>query len=179
MKYIITESQYKLLTEDNILRLDFNTFDKDWNILKLFLDKKGNPPYKIIGDLDLKDSRIESFGNLKHVDGNLSLKGSHINSLGSLKSVKGNLDLFQSHIESLGNLKHVAGDLILKGSYINSLGDIQYVGGNLDLFHSDIESLGNLQYVGGDMDLSLTPLARKITRSEIENRVEVGGVIRL
>ncbi len=113
MKYIITESQYKLLTEDRILKLDFDVFNKDWNLLQRFLDKKGNPPYKIIGDLDLFGADIESLGNLVSVEGYLSLYGSKIKSLGNLQSVGGNLFLTNTNIKSLGNLQSVGNHLYM------------------------------------------------------------------
>ena len=149
MKYIITESQYKLLTEDRIFKLDFDVFNNDWNLLQRFLDKKGNPPYKLIGDLDLYGAAIESLGNLVFVGGNLFLADSKIESLGTLESVGGYLDLMNTNITSLGNLKSV--------------------GGNLTFVNTKIESLGNLEYVGGYLDLQLTPLSEKTTKEEIRN----------
>ena len=115
MKYIITESQYKLLTEEKILKLNFDVFNNDWNLLQRFLDKKGNPPYKIIGDLDLRNYDIKTLGSLVGVEGNLNL-GYHktIKSLGNLKSVGGYLFLEGTNIKSLGNLESVGGDLFLE-----------------------------------------------------------------
>ena len=138
MKYIITESQYKLLTEDRILKLDFDVFNKDWNLLQRFLDKKGNPPYKIIGNLDLQNRRIKSLGNLV--------------------SVEGNLDLSYTKIESLGNLVSVGGYLSLYDTEITSLENLQYVGNYLSLLHSplsktttieEIRNIPNLTIEGG------------------------------
>ena len=48
MKYIITESQYKLLTEDKeqkILKLPGLDYFGSWEVLQKFLEKRGNPPY--------------------------------------------------------------------------------------------------------------------------------------
>ena len=114
MKYIITEQQYNLLTEDKILRLDFDTFNNDWDLLQRFLEKKGNPPYKITGNLDLEHSDIKSLGNLQSVGGNLYLYSSNIKSLGNLEFVVRNLDLRHSSIESLENLQSVGGFLDLR-----------------------------------------------------------------
>ena len=149
MKYIITERQYKLLTEDKILKLDFDVFNNDWNLLQRFLEKKGNPPYKIINDLNLGGSNIESLGNLQSVGGYLNLKGTNIESLGNLKSVGGSLDLYGTNIESLGKLESV--------------------GGYLNLCKTNIESLGNLEYVGGELDLRRTRLSQKMTKEDISN----------
>ena len=114
MKYIITEWQYRLLTEDRILKLDFDVFNNDWDVLQRFLERRGNPPYEIIGNLDLYESNIESLGNLQSVGGYLDLRLSKIESLGNLQSVGGDLDLFNTNIESLGNLQSVDGYLKLK-----------------------------------------------------------------
>jgi hypothetical protein len=94
MKYIITENQYKLLTEqEDILRIPLAAFDNNWNDLQLFLERRGNPPYEITDDLDLYKSNIKSLGNLTSVGGSLDLYGSKIESLGNLTSVGGYLDL--------------------------------------------------------------------------------------
>jgi hypothetical protein len=74
MKYLITERQLKLIKEqDEILELDFDFFNNNWNILQKFLERRGNPPYIITGDLDLRNTKIESLGNLQSVDGDLYL----------------------------------------------------------------------------------------------------------
>ena len=64
MKYIITERQYRLLSEDRILELDYDVFNNEWDILQRFLEKKGNPPYKIIGNLGLRGVDVVTLGNL-------------------------------------------------------------------------------------------------------------------
>jgi hypothetical protein len=113
--------------EKKILRfppLDF--FDKDrkvaWNIIQKIIERKGNPPYSIEGDLDLQYSPIKSLGNLI--------------------SVWGDLNLYGTPIESLGNLTSVGGTLVLYDTPIKSLGSLQSVGGNLDLYGTPIKSLG-------------------------------------
>jgi hypothetical protein len=94
MKYIITEAQYRLLIEqDDILNIHFGIFNDDWNLLQKFLERRGNPPYKISGDLDLYETPIESLGSLISVGGNLDLYDSNVKSLGNLRSVGGYLDL--------------------------------------------------------------------------------------
>ena len=75
MKYIITENQYKLLTEqEDILRIPFAAFNYNWDDLQIFLKHRGNPLYEITDDLDLINSKIESLGNLTSVGGYLDLK---------------------------------------------------------------------------------------------------------
>ena len=78
MKIVITENQYKRLIEaeeeQKILKLpSMEFFNKDWFLLQKFLEKKGNPPYSIGGDLDLRRTPIESLGNLISVGGVLNL----------------------------------------------------------------------------------------------------------
>jgi hypothetical protein len=116
MKYIISERQYNLLTEqeEQILRVPFVAFGNDWDVLQRFLNRRGNPPYMIMDDLDLFRAKIESLGNLISVGGYLDLGGSEIESLGNLTSVGGYLNLRFSEIKSLGNLTSVGGNLILR-----------------------------------------------------------------
>ena len=121
MKYIITERQYKLLSEqeeEEILTIPYDHF-QDWDMLQVFLKRRNNPPYRISGDLDLSHSSIESLGNLESVGGFLYLRESSIKSLGNLKSVGGGLYLQGSSIESLGNLESVGGSLILYRTQIS------------------------------------------------------------
>ena len=162
MKYIITERQYRLLSEqeeEEILTIPYAHFDGDWDMLQVFLKRRNNPPYNISGDLNLAGSSIKSLGNLESVDGNL--------------------DLDESSIESLGNLESVSGDLNLAGSSIKSLGNLESVGGNLFLYGSSIESLGNLESVGGSLFLRRTPMSKKYTEEEIRSMVDVKGKIYL
>ena len=125
MKVIISESQYNRLieTEKKPKILEFPSlefFDNDpfeaWTIIQKIIEKKGNPPYSIDGDLDLGYSRIKSLGNLTSVGGNLDLEKTPIQSLGNLTSVGGGLLLGNTPIESLGNLTSVGGDLYLHGT---------------------------------------------------------------
>jgi hypothetical protein len=160
MKYIITENQYRLLTEqEEILRIPFVAFNNDWDDLQLFLKRRGNPPYEITDNLDLYESEIKSLGNLT--------------------SVGGSLELSYSNIKSLGNLTSVGGSLDLSGSNIKSLGNLTSVGGYLYLDNTKIESLGNLISVGGYLSLQGNPLSKKYTIDEIRSMVEVGGKIYL
>ena len=164
MKIVISESQYQRLIEDKeepkILRIpSLKLFSNDWFLLQKFLEKKGNPPYSIGGDLDLRKTPIESLGNLISVGEDLDLRHSPIESLGNLVSVGGNLDLTYTSIKSLGNL--------------------QSVGGYLDLQGTLIKSLGNLQSVGGDLYLYETPISEKYSEEEIRQMVNVDEIIYL
>jgi hypothetical protein len=97
---------------NEILKIPFAAFDNNWDDLQLFLKHRGNPPYEITDDLDLRYSDIKTLGNLTSVGGYLFLSGSKIKSLGNLISVGGDLDLSYSEIEDLGNLTSV-------GDYLN------------------------------------------------------------
>ena len=161
MKYIITERQYKLISEqeeEEILTIPYAHFN-EWKMLQSFLKIRNNPPYRISGDLYLAKSSIESLGNLESVEGNLTLVASQIKSLGNLKSVGGYLDLDNSSIESLGDLESVGSKLYLEGT--------------------PIKSLGNLKSVGLDLWLRETPISRKYTEEEIRSMVNVGGNVYL
>ena len=82
MKYIITESQYKLITEeeDDVLYIPSVDALGGWDNLQKFLERRGNPDYRLGGSLvnssytvgsDLEN--IESLGNCIAIDGRLSL----------------------------------------------------------------------------------------------------------
>jgi hypothetical protein len=182
VKILVTESQYKKILreekEQKIFRvpgLDFfheNPWEA-WNILQKVLEARGNPPYSIGGDLYLKNTPINSLGNLTSVGGSLDLRLTEIESLGNLQSVGGYLDLRDTEIESLGNLTSVGGSLDLSFTEIKSLGNLRSVGGDLNLWDTPIESLGNLTSVGGDLNLIRTPLSIKYTEEEIRQMVDV------
>jgi hypothetical protein len=84
MKIVLSESQYKRILreeeeEQKILHIpSLKIFDEDilvaWNNLQKFLEKKGNPPYSIGGNLNLSHKDIQSLGNLKSVGGDLDRK---------------------------------------------------------------------------------------------------------
>jgi len=164
MKIVISETQYKRLIEaeeeQKVLRIpSLKFFNDDWFQLQEFLETKGNPPYSIGGDLDLRKTPIESLGNLQSVGGDLDLRDTSIEFLENLTSVGGDLDLYNTPIESLGNLQSVGGYLDLQGTYI--------------------ESLGNLQSVGGDLYLYETPISEKYSEEEIRQMVNVDEIIYL
>ena len=168
MKILVTENQYNKLfkeeKEQKIFRVPgLKFFDENpweaWQILQKVLQRRGNPPYTIDGDLFLVGTPIKSLGNLTSFGGDLQLAGTPIQSLGNLQSVGGDLDLRRTAIESLGNL--------------------QSVGGYLDLHETQIESFGNLQSVGSYLDLTETPLSKMYTEEQIREMVNVDGEIYL
>ena len=57
-------------------------FDKDpevaWNIIQKIVERKGNPPYSIEGNLNLRGIPIQSLGNLQSVGGYLALRKTRI-----------------------------------------------------------------------------------------------------
>ena len=148
----------KILKFPSLEFFDNNPFEA-WTIIQKIIEKKGNPPYSIDGDLYLEGTPIESLGNLQSVGGSLYLGNTPIESLGNLQSVGGYLNLFQTPIKYLGNL--------------------QSVGGDLNLFQTPIKSLGNLQSVGGNLRLGNTPISEKYSEEEIRQMVNVEGDIYL
>lgn len=143
--------------ENNILNIpSMSLFNNKWELLLMFMDNEGNPPFHIDGDLDLEDCDIETLGSLVSVGGNLNLKYSSIKSLGDLEYVGGTLNLYDTPIESLGNLKVVVD--------------------NLHLGNTNISSLGNLQSVDGDLYIGFMPNL-KMTKEEIRKQVNVCGDI--
>jgi len=186
MKILVTESQYrKILREEKeqkIFRIpSLKFFDEDlryaWQILQKILERRGNPPYSIGGDLDLDGTPIRSLGNLQSVGGHLDLRGTPIKSLGNLTSVGGDFYLVGTPIKFLENLQSVGGNLYLQFVPIESFGNLQSVDGDLILQFTPIESLGNLTSVGGDLDLRGTPLSKKYTEEQIREMVNVDGEI--
>ena len=140
---------------EKLLKIPYTVFNNDWDLLQQFLQRRGNPRYELVGDVDLNNRKdIFDLGNLVRVYGDLDLFVSSIQSLGNLKYVGGYLRLTATPIQSLGNLEYVGGNLDLIGCQIKSLGNLVRVDGYLDLAFSSIQSLGNLQHVGRTIYLS-------------------------
>ena len=124
MKYIITESQHKRLFEEEqkVLHIhDVKVFG-GWNNLKRYLELKGNPPYRIGGDLDLSFTSTRTLGNLQSVGGYLDLSNTDIQYLWKLKSVGGSLFLSDTSVTGLGffgDLEQIGGNLHLKNTPIS------------------------------------------------------------
>jgi hypothetical protein len=166
--------------EEKLLKIpSLKFFNNDWSILQKFLESQGNPRYSIGGDLDLRDSDIETLGNLVRVEGVLNLSESDIKTLGNLVRVEGGLNLMRCfNLQSLGNLEYVGGLFYLYGNEnLQSLGNLVRVKSDLDLGSTRIETLGNLEYVGGDLNLHDTPIRIKYTEEQIRNMIEVVGEI--
>ena len=126
MKIAISESQYKRLfeQEEYVLQIpSLEYFNNDWDLLEKYLKSKGNPLYSIGGDLDLRETPIESLGNLTSVGGYLYLIRTPIESLGNLTSVGNNLFLKKTSVESLGNLTSVGGTLDLRETPLSKMYD--------------------------------------------------------
>ena len=128
MKIVLSENQYKRLieTKEEPKMLEFPSlefFDKEqdiaWDIIQKILERKGNPPYSIDGDLYLGGKAIESLGNLVSVGGDLDLRRTPIESLGNLKFVGGYLDLqgtplFKKYTKKqIREIVNVGGDIYL------------------------------------------------------------------
>jgi hypothetical protein len=123
MKIIITESQYKRLIEQEkpeVLHIpSLRYFNNDWNFLQEYLESEGNPPYTIDSDLNLRDTKIKSLGNLQSVGGYLNLFGTKIESLGNLRSVGGYLYLRRTPLsrkyseEEIRQMVNVGGDIYI------------------------------------------------------------------
>lgn len=181
MKYIITEGQLDRI-KDDILTIPYSAFNNHWKSLQKFLDKRGNPPYILRGNLDLKSwGSVNSLGPLIKVIGNVNLYESDIESLGNLTHVSGNMNLQYTGIKSLGNLTSVGEDLVCRSTPIRSLGNLTSVGRTLNMFNTFIESLGNLSYVGLHLDIRDTPLSytHTYTKEQIRDMVKVDGEIYL
>ena len=122
MNYLITESQLKVIVEEEqkVLRIpDFRIFGNDWDVLQRFLKSKGNPLYSLGGNLNLVGLNVESLGNLVSVQHDLYAYDTPLKSLGKLTSVGGLMDLSNTPIESLGNLSFVGGSLVLNGTVLS------------------------------------------------------------
>ena len=118
MNYLITESQLKVIVEEEqkVLHIPgLKIFGNDWDVLQMFLESKGNPLYSLGGNLNLVGLEVESLGNLVSVQHDLYAYDTPLESLGKLTSVGGLMDLSNTQIESLGDLSFVGGSLVLNG----------------------------------------------------------------
>jgi hypothetical protein len=193
MKIVISESQYNRLIEaeekPKILRFpSLRFFDREeivaWELILKIVEKKGNVPFAIDGDLDLGNLNIFSLGTLVSVGGDVNLQETPLESLGNLQSVGGELNLNGASIESLGDLKTVGDDLDLRHTKIESLDNLESVGGDLLLLLSRIRKLNDLKYVGGDIVLLHTPLGQKFENQfphevlrDFRKYIDVQGVV--
>lgn len=164
MKYIITEDQLDKV-KDKILKLSYDLFDNDWDDLQEYLKIKGNPPYILVGSVELTERiDVETLGSVVEIFGYLRAGHSSLRSLGNLTKISGSVNLFNAPVQSLGNLTYVGG------------------GGGLNINGTNIKSLGNLNFVKDDLYLRNTPFAKMSninTKQDILNKVFVGGTIYL
>ena len=120
MKNLIKKILKEYKEEEKILVVpSLKYFGNDWNLLQLFLNSKGNPKWKLLDDLDLDNTPIESLGNLQYVGGGLYLGNTPIKSLGNLQSVEGNLYLNFTPLsekyteEEIGQMVNVKGVIFM------------------------------------------------------------------
>lgn len=132
----------------------------------------------IKGDLDLRNSSIESLGNLKKISGDLNLRYCQfLKDLGELKEIGGIFDIENSSLKSLGKLKHLEYGLIANASSLESFGNLKTIKGNVYLeANRVIESLGNLNEVEGNLFLSFCSNLKDLGRLQ---KVKSGKVIYL
>ena len=99
---------------EKLLKIPYTVFNNNWDLLQQFLERRGNPRYELVGDVDFyRRKDIFDLGNLMRVYGDLNLFDTSIESLGNLEYVGGYLDLEGTPIQSLGNLEHVGGTIYL------------------------------------------------------------------
>lgn len=150
--------------EQEILHIpSFKMFKSNWGVLQKFLERRGNPPYSIGGNLFLNPykDKIESFGNLVSVEGSLYLtRSDDLISIGNLISVGGTLDIQGSkNLTSLGNLTSVGDSQtsldifaslnLAQCENLTDLGNITSISGGLNLpYCKSLTSLGGLTSVG-------------------------------
>jgi hypothetical protein len=187
MKIVISESQYQRLIEADEeeqqvltipnLSIFGNKPETMWNTLQKYIKKKGNPPYRIVGNLDLSRTPIESLGSLRYVSGSLNISNSNVKSLGDLELVGKKFKAANSLLESLGNLKVVGLDCDLTNTNIDSMGNLVEVGGSLSIEDTKVESFGKLVYVGKDLYITGTPINIRLNKVEIRNILQIGRYI--
>ena len=155
MKLIITESQYRLIVENEGENLmDFTPFYQDfppemWDKVYLKIKKSEGinyDGYYIKGNIDIRNSQVKEFKYLVKINGHFIGKRSEIENLGMLKKVNGEVNLsYTKNLKSLGKLEKVSFDLDLNNSNIEDLGHLNEVGRSLDLrFTPNLKSLGKV-----------------------------------
>ena len=140
---------------EKLLKIPYTVFNNDWDLLQQFLERRGNPRYELVGNIDLRfRDDIIDLGNLIRVDGFMNLEDSSIESLGSLEYVSGYLYLYSTPIESLGNLLRIDNSLDIRGTTFETLGNLKYIGNSLYMQSAELQSFGDLEYVGGKIILT-------------------------
>lgn len=148
MDYIITEDQLDKI-KDKILKIPYISVGNDWDLLQKYIEKKGNPPYVLVGNINLAGREdITSLGSLFGVEGDLKINGTSVESLGNLVFVKGYLKCNNTPLESLGKLTSV---------------------NSIDANNTQLSSLGNLTSVKGFISVTNTWIygGRKFIAQEV------------
>jgi hypothetical protein len=123
--------------------------------------------------------RIEDLSKLKYVGGNINLwLRQTLKSLGDLEEVGGYFNISETNIESLGELKKVGEYLDLTATKIKTLGNLEYVGKDLYIAHcKELDSFGELKYVGGEISMRKTPLAERMSESDVKRIINVKNAV--
>lgn len=163
MKYIITESQLKVIVEEErkVLHIPDIKLFGNWKNLQEFLESKGNPFYSLGSGLNLTN-------------------GSECKTLGSMVSIDGSLDISDNDvIRNLGQLRHVGGSLIMsRTSFITTLNKVKTIGETFYAQNSNLQNLGDLESVGRNCYLNGTPLSRtNISIEDIRRSIDIGGTL--
>ena len=117
MKDLIRKILKEYEEEEKILVVpSLKYFGDDWNVLQLFLNSKGNPKWKLLDDLDLDNTPIESLGNLISVGGYLYLNDTGIKSLDNLQSVGGYLHSVNTSLSKKYTEEEIRQMVDVKGS---------------------------------------------------------------
>jgi len=151
MRVIINERQLRQIIESEnkkkLLSVSADLFYDKWKVILDNYKKKGFDGIRLMDDVNFYYIKFidlnEIFEHIIEVDSDLDLKETRIKSLGNLEYVVGNLDLEETPIKSLGNLEYVGGYLDLKDTIINDFGNLKYVGGNLKISHCPLSELSD------------------------------------
>lgn len=158
MKFIVTEEQFdKLNTESEIIDIDMKIFNDDFNLVRKFLKRIGDPLYNLNGNLyDYFDN--DDIGNIVNLYGGLDMSGSKITELPkTLKLISKTLDISLSNIERLPKELKIGRSLIASDSNLIFLEDNLTIDDSLILSNSKkIKSLPKGLIVGEYLDISNT-----------------------
>lgn len=171
MKLIITESQLRLIIEDEkkkekLFPIDSSMVDSEEdlnNLMELYNNYKyikGYDGIRLIGDFVLS-----------------YYYGSVYELCEELVMVSGNLEIFNRKGIKLPKLRLVSENLELSFTNFITLPELEIVGENLELYKSKIEYLPKLNKVGGYLNLQESPLSNMITEKELRKQINVKGRI--
>ena len=128
--------------------------------------------------LQLSETPIKDLSKLKYVGGYLKLNNTNIESLGDLEEIGDYLYAPDTQLVSLGKLKKVSGYLDVQNTEIRTLGNLEYVGGNLYISYCEkLNSFGELTYVGGGISMRRTPLAERMSESDVKKIINVKDAV--